>query len=256
MPARSDQADGTVDRSDRLVFLHGFTQTHHHWHRCAQVIAARMGDDPPLAFVDLPGHGLSDDDRLDIDLAGTPLCELAGRGTYIGYSMGGRFGLVAALADPRAVERLVLVGATPGIDDHRERADRRHADAERADRIERTGVDAFLDEWLAAPLFATLPPERRGLEHRRRNTAGGLASSLRAAGTGSQTPLWNDLDRITIPVLVLAGALDTKFTDIGERMTERLPNATFAPVPDAGHAAHSEQPEATADIIARWLVTV
>ena len=239
--------------ADRLVFLHGFTQTHHHWHRCAHLIADRRPRPTTLAFVDLPGHGLSANDRTEIAAAGPPLVDLAGGGTYVGYSMGGRFGLVAALARWGIVERLVLIGATPGIDDDTERAERRRLDRRRADRIEQIGVAAFVDEWLAAPLFSRLPPDPRGLEHRRRNTADGLAHSLRWCGTGNQAPLWEHLHRIPIPVLVIAGQLDTKFVQIGRRMADALPAATFAEIADAGHAAHTERPEATADVIAGWL---
>ncbi len=250
MPARSDAAD---DRR-RLVFLHGFTQTHHHWHRCAHLLADRLDDRPTLAFVDLPGHGLSSDDDLGIVSAATPLVDLTGRGAYVGYSMGGRFALLAALTGRPEVERLVLIGATAGADDPSGCADRLRADGERADRLERIGVDAFLEEWLAAPLFATLPAERRGLEHRRRNTVTGLAQSLRWSGTGNMgSAVWDALPGIDVPVLLLAGELDAKFTAIGRRIEELIPGAMFAAIPGAGHAAHAEQPEATADLVAAWL---
>lgn len=239
---------------DRFVLLHGFTQTHHHVHAFAHRLAERVGGDPTLVVVDLPGHGLSGDDAGGtIDAIGPRLVELAGRGTYVGYSMGGRTALVAAATrDPR-VERLVLIGATPGIADPAERAERARLDDERAQRIEDIGVDAFLDEWLAGPLFAGLPADPLGLAHRRRNTAAGLAHSLRAHGTGMQTPLWSALGTIGIPVLALAGERDEKFTAIGRRMAELLPHGRFASIPDAGHAAHAERPAATADAIADWL---
>lgn len=248
MPATSERPAA----GRRLVFLHGFTQTHHHWHRCAHLIAGRCAAPTTLAFVDLPGHGLSGDDHTPIGRAGRAIAELAGRGTYVGYSMGGRFALHAALAG-HAVERLVLIGATPGIADAAERAERRALDEARADRLEEVGVDAFLDEWLAAPLFATLPTDRTGREHRLANTAAGLAASLRSAGTGHQESLWDDLERIRVPVLVLAGEHDATFAAIGRQMSDRLPDATFALVPDAGHACHLEQPERTAAVIVSWL---
>jgi 2-succinyl-6-hydroxy-2,4-cyclohexadiene-1-carboxylate synthase len=239
--------------TDRLVFLHGFTQTHHHWHRCAHLVADRLPTSPTLAFVDLPGHGLSGDDRLGIDASGPSLIELAGAATYIGYSMGGRFALTAASAGTGVVERLVLIGATPGLREPAERSERRRLDSERAERLEQIGIDAFLDEWLAAPLFDTLPADERGLEQRRRNGVAGLAHSLRRCGTGNQAPLWDHLDELSMPVLVIAGTRDPKFTEIGRQMTEALPNGVFAPIASAGHAAHLEQPEATADVIAGWL---
>lgn len=236
----------------RIAFLHGFTQTHHHWHRIAHAVADRMGD-ATLLLPDLPGHGVSATDTRDIDQTAAALATSTGPATYVGYSMGGRVAVHTALLDHSPVERLVLIGATPGIADEAERAERRRLDDERADHIEQIGVDAFLDEWLAAPLFATLPPDPDGLAHRRRNTATGLAHSLRTAGTGFQRSRWDELGRITIPVLVIAGALDTKFTDIGLRMTEALPNATFVAIDGAGHAAHTERPHDVAAAIADWL---
>jgi len=236
----------------RLVFLHGFTQTHHHWHRGAGMIADRLGGDPTLVLPDLPGHGLSAEDRNGIDAAGALLAS-SGRATYVGYSMGGRFALHVAVAHPTAVERLVLIGATPGIADDGERDARRQLDDARADHITRIGVDTFVDEWLTAPMFATLPADPAGVAHRRRNTAAGLAHSLRTAGTGVQRSLWSELDRVTMPVLVVAGEHDTKFTEIGRAMSDRLSDATFAGIPGAGHAAHTERPDEVADLVADWL---
>lgn len=236
----------------RLVVLHGFTQTHHHGHRLALGLARRLDPTPDVALVDLPGHGLSSGDRTTIADAGR-IARLAGRGTYVGYSMGGRFAVAAALEQPELVERLVLIGATAGISDDVDRAERRAADEDRARRLDDIGVDQFVDEWLTAPLFAGLPDDPVGLAHRRRNGAAGLAHSLRTSGTGVQVPLWDRLPEISAPTLVVAGADDHKFTAIGRRLADAVAEGTFASVPDAGHAAHIEAPRATADLIAGWL---
>lgn len=239
--------------TNRLVFLHGFTQTHHHWHRAAAELRRRLGTEPTLAFPDLPGHGLSSTDGTPIVEAAATAAALAGAGTYIGYSMGGRFALLAASARPDCVERLVLIGATAGIADGRARSARRALDEQRADRIGAIGVERFIDEWLDAPMFAGLPADPSGLRHRRRNTATGLAHSLRSAGTGQQPSLWSRLDEVGTPTLVLAGERDEKFGDVGRRLAAGLPRATFSTIPDAGHAAHVEAPAATTEQIAAWL---
>lgn len=238
----------------RFVFLHGFTQTHHHWHAAAHLLADRIDPASTLAFVDLPGHGLASDDVAGrFDDVGARLVALAGTGTYVGYSMGGRIALAAATTGAPAVERLVLIGATPGIVDDAERADRARLDDRRAEELEQAGVDAFLAAWLAMPMFARLPADDDGLAHRARNTVEGLAHSLRAYGTGAQTPLWDRLREVRVPVLVLAGESDEKFVEIGTRLAASLPDGTFATVPGAGHAAHVERPAATVDLIATWL---
>jgi 2-succinyl-6-hydroxy-2,4-cyclohexadiene-1-carboxylate synthase len=243
----------TGDVPRRFVFLHGFTQTHHHWHGPAAVLARRFHPAPTLAFVDLPGHGLASDDRTGITTAGTGLAVLGGPGTWVGYSMGARFALHAALAPHNRIERLVLIGATAGLADPAERAARASDDAARASALEADGLDAFLERWLAAPLFATLASNADGLAHRRRNTVAGLAHSLRTAGTGAQESLWDRLDVIEIPVLCLAGALDTKFTALGQELTAALPRGEFATVPGAGHAAHTERPDDVAELVAAWI---
>jgi 2-succinyl-6-hydroxy-2,4-cyclohexadiene-1-carboxylate synthase len=237
----------------RFVFLHGFTQTHHHWHACAHLLARRLGDDPTLAFVDLPGHGLSADDRRALDDAAADVARTGGTGTYVAYSMGGRFALAALAAGAPEIERLVVIGATAGLGDAADRAARIEEDERRARRVEDAGVDAFVDEWLSMQMFAGVPFSEHDREHRRRNTAAGLASSLRLAGTGAQRPVWDALADVSVPVLVLAGDRDTKFTAIGHRLAATIPGATFATIPGAGHAAHAEQPEVTSQLIAAWM---
>ena len=172
-----------------------------------------------------PGHGGSAAVRADLGAAAALLGATAGEATYVGYSMGGRLCLHLALARPDLVERLVLVSTTAGIEDPDDRAARRAADERLATSLEHDGLDAFLHRWVAQPLFATLPDP--GLEDRRRNDVAGLASSLRLAGTGTQEPLWDRLPALTMPVLVVAGALDATFVAAAERMAALIPGATL-----------------------------
>ncbi len=243
-----------VPADEHLVLLHGFTQTHRHWHHTAALIAKAISPAPRLTFVDLAGHGLSSDDRpADIVELASHLISLAGPGTYVGYSIGGRVALTAAIWHPGSIKRLVVIGATAGLDTPDERHQRIAHDDVIAHQIMAEGIDAFLDRWLAAPLFAGLPPDPTGDIERRRNTPTGLAHSLRSYGTGTMTPLWDRLGEVEIPVLVLAGEHDHKFTALGQRLAHHLPSGTFDTITDAGHAAHLEQPAATATRIIEWL---
>jgi 2-succinyl-6-hydroxy-2,4-cyclohexadiene-1-carboxylate synthase len=167
--------------------------------------------------------------------------------------MGGRLCLHAALAASDAVRGLVLISATGGIDDVGERDARRRADAALADRIEAIGVPAFVDEWLAQPLFAGLDVAAQGRAERLANTAGGLASSLRRAGTGTQVPLWDRLVDLHVPTLVVAGSLDTKFVALGERLAAAIPGADLAVVDGAGHTVHLERPDDFLAVLLPWL---
>jgi 2-succinyl-6-hydroxy-2,4-cyclohexadiene-1-carboxylate synthase len=190
----------------------------------------------------------------DLPDAARRVGEVGGRATYLGYSMGGRILLHLAVLRPDLVERLVLIGATGGIDDADQRAARRRADEALAAHLEDVGVEAFLDEWLAQPLFAGLAPEAAARAERATNTVDGLAASLRRAGTGTQEPLWDRLHEIEVPVLVLAGVDDAKFSAVATRLGRSIgPSATVALVPRAGHSAHLECPADTASIVRRWL---
>lgn len=235
--------------TDRMVFVHGFTQTGRSW----LPVASAFARNHEVLLVDAPGHGGSSEVRADLRLTADLLGATTGEATYVGYSMGGRICLHLALTHPHLVKRLVLVSATAGIGDAAMRAERRDADDALAASIEAGGVHDFLQRWLSQPLFADTPVSEAERTDRLRNTADGLASSLRMAGTGTQDPLWARLREITMPVLILAGERDTKFVDIGRQLAAGIPRSTFAMVPGAGHAAALEQPTATSAIIADWL---
>jgi 2-succinyl-6-hydroxy-2,4-cyclohexadiene-1-carboxylate synthase len=75
---------------------------------------------------------------------GRMIADQGGQATYLGYSMGGRYLLHLALANPELVDGLVLLGATAGIDDPAERAARAEADRATAARIRELGMLEFL----------------------------------------------------------------------------------------------------------------
>lgn len=229
-----------------LILLHGFTQTGRSW----DPFLEHLRSDRPVIRVDLPGHGSSGHAEADLDRIADLVVDTCGSGTYLGYSMGGRVALHIALRHPHVVSQLILIGATPGIIDPDERADRRRQDESLAAEIERDGVPVFIERWLDNPLFAGLPRRPADVEDRRRNTARGLADSLRHAGTGTQRPLWGDLGRLTMPVTVIVGAEDHKFTAIGHDMVRAIgPNASLHLVAAAGHSAHLERPDAVAHLV-------
>ena len=235
-----------------LALVHGFTQTGRSWGRLAERLAVTR----PVVLVDAPGHGGSGDHRLNLWSAARELVRTVGEADLLGYSMGARICLHAALTSPAQVRRLVLVGATAGIVDPVARAQRKADDQALAASIERGGNRAlpqFFEQWLAGPLFQDLSPEAAGLEARRENTAAGLAASLRLCGTGTQDPLDDRLNQLRMPVLVVAGERDARFRAEAERLAAGIPKATLAVLTGAGHACHLEQPDAFFDLVEGWL---
>jgi 2-succinyl-6-hydroxy-2,4-cyclohexadiene-1-carboxylate synthase len=227
-----------------LVLLHGFTQTRQSWRRTVQALQGRYRAITP----DLPGHGQSGQ-RIASFAAVTAYIRALEPDILAGYSMGGRIALHAALI--LKPQRLILVGASPGLQDPNERDQRKRQDDALADRIEQIGIEAFATEWGAQPLFEGQPERVRGAAYadRLRNTPHGLAAALRGLGTGVMEPLWDRLPELDLPVTLIVGERDTKFRAIAEKMRERLPRAELTIVPGAGHAAQLERPELVAAAI-------
>jgi 2-succinyl-6-hydroxy-2,4-cyclohexadiene-1-carboxylate synthase len=233
-----------------LVLLHGFTGSGAQWAPQIAVFAAHFR----TVAVDLLGHGGSDAptdperyrlERCVADLAA--LLDTLGiqRACWLGYSMGARVALAWALTYPERVNALALEGVSPGIEDPVERRQRIVHDEARATQIEREGIEAFVDAWMRQPLFASqarLGPAALAAARAARcaNSAVGLANSLRGMGTGAQPSLWPRLSGLTVPTLLAVGDEDTKFRGIAENMIHRMPDATLAIIPEAGHAAHLE----------------
>lgn len=237
-------------RGHRLALVHGFTQTR----ACWGPVADDLATDHEVVRLDAPGHGRSSDVTAGLVAGADLFGDTVGPATWLGYSMGGRYCLHLALARPEIVTALVVVGATGGIDDPDDRARRVAADEVLARRLEADGLEAFLDHWLALPLFAGLGPEAQHRQARLVNDATALATSLRVAGTGTQEPLWDRLDDLTMPVLVVAGERDDRFLAIGERLVGAIgANAELVAVAGAGHAAHLEAPEAFLAVLRPWL---
>ena len=223
------------------VVLHGFAGS------AKALLRFFPGADAP----ELPGHGAAPDaTSWEAALDGLS-ASLRGPSLLFGYSMGARLALALALRHPERVERLVLESGTAGIEDLVARARRKADDDALADLVEGEGTEKFVDRWeqhptLASlrPFAAQLRPER--LAHRPR----GIASALRHLGTGAQPSYWEELRKLEVPVLLVAGAEDEKFAAIARRMLELLPRAALRLVPDCGHAPHIERPAAFAEALA------
>ncbi len=236
---------------DPLVLIHGFTQSAQSW----GAVGAALAKDHRVIAMDAPGHGQSAAVAADLSAGADLMAASVGTAAaWLGYSMGGRYALHVAVRHPDAVDRLVLVSATAGLDDPEARAARRRADEGLAVKVEREGVARFVEWWLARPLFATLPPDAAAVESRLDNTAAGLASSLRLAGTGTQEPLWSVLPQLEMPVLVVAGELDAAYLAHGRRLVAGIgANASLAVIAGAGHACHLERPGAFLDVVLPFL---
>jgi len=72
-------------------------------------------------------------------------------------------------------------------------------------------------------------------------------------GSGAQEPVVDRLAEVDVPVLLIAGSLDEKFTTIAHGLEGSLPQAEFAAIDGAGHAAHFEDPGAFDECVLAYL---
>jgi 2-succinyl-6-hydroxy-2,4-cyclohexadiene-1-carboxylate synthase len=227
-----------------VIFVPGFMQRGEAWAPVAELVRERY----PSALLDFRTHSF--EGRLG------ELREAAGPGTVpVGYSMGGRLVLHLAAREPDRFAAVVTVGASPGIDDPRERERRRGDDEELAAWMERSTIDEVVARWERLPVFRGQAEELVAAQRESRlaHDPRLLAHLLRTAGQGTLPGIWDELPRLSIPVLALAGQRDDRYMAAARRIALLAPRGDALPVADAGHAAHLERPEATAELLLEFL---
>lgn len=246
-----------------LLLLHGFTGSLATW----DPFIPKFSTDYMTISVDLMGHGQTDapthPERYSIENAADDLVELLNQLNVekchlLGYSMGGRLALMLACRYPARIQSLMLESSSPGLKTDRERRERVESDAKLANFIEQAGIEAFIHHWENIPLFQTqkrvrLEEKARLRSLRLQNSIRGLANSLRGMGTGAQPSLWTCLPTLSMPILLITGALDTKYVSIAKQIDEQVKRAKLAIVDDAGHTVHFEKKDRFSKLVLDFL---
>lgn len=248
--------------SPAVILLHGFTWDGASWGPVAERLSERFYCVAP----DLPGHGATSrpepTEAWSFDRVVTALADALAQldltdPHLVGYSMGGRLALRLAVMRALPLGRLVLVGASPGLETLEERLSRARSDAELAERLVQEGMQAFLERWMALPLFESMraiEPARLASLNAGRSAQdpAGLASSLATTGAGSQPYLMEALTRVAVPTLLVVGDQDAKFRAIAEEMLSRLSHGRMEVVTGCGHSVPFECPEALAELVSSF----
>ncbi len=230
----------------KLLCLHGFMGSPEDWAPCLEALAE------PAFTPPLPGHGGGPvGDSLPTDAArflSDWLDPCDAKPLLAGYSLGGRFALEMAIAEPQAFSGLVLLGASPGIADEERRIERRVLDRERALRL-REDPTAFLKAWYRMPLFGDLAASpgfgnllRRRLEHDPEE----LAHALEIYSPGRVPCRTSALAGLPLPVLYLYGSQDPVYSALAPGLRRASPDMRVQVLEGAGHALLEQQPLALA----------
>jgi len=242
------------DKSKKsILFLHGFTGSAKDWNDVAQKINKRFNK---LAL-DIVGHGKSSSpssvnhytleslvNQIEHVLNKLQLKEII----LCGYSMGGRVALNFSIEKPELVKGLLLESASAGFKNEKEKNARKESDDELAAFIEQNSLEDFAARWLDQELFGTLrrfsiDKQKRLKDERTKNSKIGLANSLRGSGTGVMPYLGSELSKLKIPVLLITGGLDEKFTRINQSLKKMIRSSKHKIISTAGHNTHLEEPK-------------
>lgn len=245
-----------------LIFLHGFMGISSDWLE----IAKRFEGEYYCILPDLPGHGKSIigtmAEPLDFDFVALGLVNLMGElhltsAALVGYSMGGRVSLYTATKYPERFKALVLEGVNPGLQDDKERNDRLVSDHRMAREMEKVGIARYTEIWYETDLFKTLREHPEKLNRikaaRKNNDTAWMAKVLRELSVGRQPSLWDKLEALDMPVLLIAGDLDHKYRNIAYKMKDCLKDSQVHLIPETGHNTHLEAPEEFGQTLADFL---
>lgn len=243
-----------------ILLLHGFTCDSQDFDQ----IISLLSQSYCCLAVDLPGHGrtkvIGDESCYNMSNTAKALINLLDdlqidKCLLLGYSMGGRLALYMTLHFPDRFEKVVLESASPGLKTEKDRSHRIQSDLDIAQKLENSNIKDFILNWYDRPLFKSLkksPQFNQLIEARLANNPLELAKSLRNLGTGNQPSLWEKLTQNQIPILLLAGEDDHKFTTINTEIANLCPAASLQIVPKSGHNIHFENIDKFVEVVRQF----
>lgn len=239
-----------------LVLLHGFLGAPAAWDG---VLDALRHQGPVLAPA-LSGHAgapVVGSFQAEVDRLAAAIDDAGLRDAHlVGYSLGGRLALGLLASRPELFSRATLLSVHPGLRTEAERQARRESDQAWAARLERDGLDPFLDAWEAQPLFAAQAalPEPVRVAWRRLRTTHDPASvvvGLGALSLGAMPDYTGCFADLSAPITVLTGDLDLKFQALTPALCALFPRSARHNIAGAGHNLPLEAPSAVAAALHR-----
>ncbi len=246
-----------------LVLIHGGGQNAHTWDTVALAL------DRPLVALDLPGHGHSDwrEDHDYSPVTSAPAVANAIRALapdarmLVGMSLGGVTAIRVASQYPEIVHRLAIVDVTPGVDETK--AEPIIAFLAGPERF--ASFDEILERTVQFNPTRTVSSLRRGVLHNAKELPDGSWTwrydSVRAWKQPERpavafTDLWDDVERIKVPMLLIRGGNSGVVSDADvEELRRRRPDADVVTVDGAGHSIQGDKPVELAAVLERFLAS-
>jgi pimeloyl-ACP methyl ester carboxylesterase len=218
-----------------VLLTHGFGATAEMW--AGQVEAFR--DRYRIVAWDMRGHGRTDypedqglysEDHTVADIAA--LLDHCGieRAVVGGLSLGGYAALGFHIEYPERTRALIICDTGPGFRKDESRQAWNERTIRRAEKYE---IEGLSTQRASAEVDAS--------SHR---SAEGLVRAARGMLTQRDSAVIDSLPGIEVPSIVIVGANDTNFLVSSDYMAAKIPGAVKVVIPDAGHGANIDQPEA------------
>ena len=178
----------------------------------------------------------------------------------IGYSMGGRMALAYTNNHPHQVKALFLESTSFGYFSEEEKQKRIENDIKLAEKIMSISLEDFFDYWLNIPLFDNLKKlSNQTLSNLKQNKIQnnnkiGLANSLIGFSTGRMEYYLDKTDNFKLPVFLVSGENDQKFTSIAKKANELLTDSKHIIFKDCGHNVHLQNPQEFLNLIISFLL--
>jgi pimeloyl-ACP methyl ester carboxylesterase len=251
---------GTEGR-DAIVVVHGSRLHAHVWNDFGR----RFSDRYHIIAVDQRGHGDSgwcmpeeyQLEELYRDLRAHVEARGLSRYTLIGHSLGGRVSMLYAHRHQAELERLILVDITPGRPPLPEARERGGNVQPRDFGSEDEAIQYLSRAMSRAPRHLVEESVRHGM---RRNEAGRyvwkydpvLFSQRVAVPPGMD--LWSLLGAVTTPTLLQYGSHSDVVNDaLAAQLRDTMPRCTVERIDNAGHGLFTDQPDAFAASVERFL---
>lgn len=232
-----------------VSLMHGYGSSSRMWQGQIGALTPRYR----LISWDMRGHGQTDSPERQEDYSEAATVEdqrqlLAHLGitkaVIGGLSLGGYMSLAFYREHPEMVQALVLCDTGPGYRNDQAREGWNQTAYRRAEAFEEKGLDAL---GRGAEVQAARSAHR---------SAAGLAKAARGMLAQFDSRVIESLEQVKVPTLLIVGANDTPFLNAMDYMAKKIPGARHVVIPDAGHSANIDQPEAFNKALTEFLDSV
>lgn len=158
----------------------------------------------------------------------------------VGYSLGGRLAMHAALHSPHLYQGLVIISSHYGLTDENEKSARLEHDQKWANRFRKENWEQVIKAWNSQPVFQndTHTFSRNEQDFSRES----LARALDIWSLGRQENLKKRVEELSVPAMFVAGEYDKRYVTLTRSLDLSSPHSNIWIATESGHRVPWQQP--------------